>query len=221
MIRYIVLGFAFVSATAALLFSLGAGKPTDPAPELVSRATPGPLTFQPATNIAIDNAQVAPVEAASFEPLALPEPTPLPEPAVAEPVVSSLAPAVQPATPEPKEEVMDVLRVMSYGIVEELKKPVPTTAPQATPQATAQPTSVLENQILAAKQALAAPAATPAPEPAGRTYVVQEGDSLPGISFRMYGTTSAYYQILQANPDVISSPSEMQAGMVLRIPDLP
>jgi nucleoid-associated protein YgaU len=221
MIRYIVLGFAFVSATAALLFSLGAGKPTDPAPELVSRATPGPLPFQPATNIAIDNAQVAPVEAASFEPLALPEPTPLPEPAVAEPVVSSLAPSVQPATPEPKEEVMDVLRVMSYGIVEELKKPVPTTAPQATPQATSQPTSVLENQILAAKQALAAPAATPAPEPAGRTYVVQEGDSLPGISFRMYGTTSAYYQILQANPDVISSPSEMQAGMVLRIPDLP
>lgn len=100
-----------------------------------------------------------------------------------------------------EDDMSDVMRNMSLGIMRELRKSdldVPTTE--------IMPTSV---------QPDIAPFV-----PAVRTYDVQEGDSLPGIAFRFYGTTVAYLKILQANEDVLSDPSQLSAGMVLRVPEL-
>ncbi|MCT4558804.1 MAG: LysM peptidoglycan-binding domain-containing protein [Pelagimonas sp.] len=226
MIRYIVLGFGFVSATAALLYGLGGFNEPEPRVDQVSRATPTHLGLTPATDVVqpaapqytSPNANVAVVPAALEQPTAeiAPRTQPLgvvlngetlttPTATPSEPTITATA----PAAPDPvqQDEVMDVVHMMSMGIVRELNKPAPAGQQRASLAGVTQP--------------VAAPVAEPLPEPSGRTYIVQEGDSLPGISFRHYGTTSAYIQILQANPDVISSPSEMQAGMVLRIPDLP
>jgi len=108
-----------------------------------------------------------------------------------------------PAAPQPsaEDDVMRALREMSYGIVSELQKPV------ANPQATPRPQTAATRP--AAEQG--------APS---RTYTVQAGDSLPGIAFRFYGTTVAYLQILEANRDLLTDPSQLSAGMTLRIPAL-
>lgn len=221
MIRYIVLGFGFVSATAALLYSVGGFNEPEPSVDQVSRATPNHLALAPATNVVPQTSGVTPVALQQPTAEIAPQPqkmqplgvvlngetltAPIAALSASEPTVTATAPAA-PA-PTGQEDVMDVVHMMSMGIVRELNKPAPVGTQQASLTTQVQPTPK--------------PVVEPTPEPAGRTYVVQEGDSLPGISFRHYGTTSAYMQILQANPDVISSPSEMQAGMVLRIPDLP
>lgn len=102
------------------------------------------------------------------------------------------------ATQDDTDASSDLFRTMSLGIVKELQKPVVETAPRQTAR-------------------VEAPVERPA---AVRTHVVQPGDSLPGIAFRYYGTTVAYIQILNANEDVLSAPSDLAAGMVLRVPEL-
>ncbi|MGV6848495.1 MAG: LysM peptidoglycan-binding domain-containing protein [Marinibacterium sp.] len=52
-----------------------------------------------------------------------------------------------------------------------------------------------------------------------RTYVVQPGDSLGGIAFRIYGRTSAFTRIFEANRDRLETPDRIQVGQTLRIPD--
>lgn len=114
----------------------------------------------------------------------------------------SLSPAMRtsafdavPPTSKP-DPVSDAIRAMAMGIVNELQKPAP--------DAPVQP-----------KLPTAAPALS------GQPYTVQPGDSLPGIAFRFYGTTVAYLDILAANQDTLTDPSQLAEGMVLRIPDLP
>ncbi|MEZ5308266.1 MAG: LysM peptidoglycan-binding domain-containing protein [Pyrinomonadaceae bacterium] len=51
-----------------------------------------------------------------------------------------------------------------------------------------------------------------------KTYVVQRGDTLGRISFRMYGTTRRYMEIYEANRDQLPSPSQITVGQTLRIP---
>lgn len=54
--------------------------------------------------------------------------------------------------------------------------------------------------------------------PPAETYTVQSGDSLYKISKKVYGTSSRYLDIYQANRDQMSSPSAVRVGQVLRIP---
>jgi nucleoid-associated protein YgaU len=115
---------------------------------------------------------------------------------VAEPVAIAKAAVPAPAPTEALDPVTDALRAMSYGIVSELQKPVQTPAPKTTVASTTKAFG-------------------------GQTYTVQQGDSLPGIAFRFFGTTVAYLDILAANEDVLTDPGDLQAGMVLRIPTNP
>ena len=75
----------------------------------------------------------------------------------------------------------------------------------------------------AAQPAPAAPAPTrvapPAEPPAvPRSYTVQTGDSLSGISRKVYGTASRWIDIYQANRDRLSSENALKVGQELRIP---
>lgn len=185
MIRIILLGVAFFSATGALLWGLNAyPDKAVPAIDQVSRTAPDPLGLQP--SLAAATAPLTPAVTA-VEPPAPAAVKRLQPAAAPQPVVAAPAPAVEPE--------MDIVRKMSLGIVQELQKPV-------------------ANQPAPVQAAKVAPQAV-----ATRSHVVQPGDSLPGIAFRYYGTTVAYLQILQANPDVLSDPSELTAGMVLRLPE--
>ena len=53
---------------------------------------------------------------------------------------------------------------------------------------------------------------------AGKTYIVQAGDTLAKIAKAMYGDGSRWREILKANQDTISNPDLIQVGQELRIP---
>jgi nucleoid-associated protein YgaU len=196
MIRYIVLAAGLASMTGAALWGLSSGNTSAVIPDQVSRTNPDPLGLQPDyTGLAQSSDQVPEIYSQAISNAQITfEPALTPEPEPARQFVTATPPAA-PAAAEPT----DMMHVMSMGIMKELQKPAATKAPEPKPV------------IVAAPQ----------PQPQMRRYTVQEGDSLSGLAFQFYGTTSAYLQILNANPDVISSPSEMRAGMVLRLPDLP
>ena len=95
--------------------------------------------------------------------------------------------------------------------------PEPTTAPAPTLEPTPTPT----------------PASTPAPEPSltpaepdpvalvpeYEVYMVQQGDSLLGISEKLYGTTSRVSEIMELNG--MSDPDKIFFGKELRVPKRP
>lgn len=56
------------------------------------------------------------------------------------------------------------------------------------------------------------------PPASGRTYVVQPGDTLGGISRKVYGTSGRYMDIYNANRDQLSSPNNVTVGQTLVIP---
>ena len=51
-----------------------------------------------------------------------------------------------------------------------------------------------------------------------RTYTVREGDSLSEIAQRLLGSARFYQAIYESNRDVLRSPDDIRAGMVLKIP---
>lgn len=56
----------------------------------------------------------------------------------------------------------------------------------------------------------------------GKTYKVQPGDSLRKISAKVYGTSAMWQKIYDLNRQTIgSSPSNLRAGMTLRLPEAP
>ena len=50
------------------------------------------------------------------------------------------------------------------------------------------------------------------------TYIVEDGDTLYGISKRFYGSVSAWRKIKEANKAVISADNRLRAGDTLRLP---
>ena len=56
------------------------------------------------------------------------------------------------------------------------------------------------------------------PASAGRTYTVQSGDTLSKISQQFYGNANEYMKIFEANRDVLSDPSKISPGQMLKIP---
>jgi len=67
----------------------------------------------------------------------------------------------------------------------------------------------------------------PAPAPALATvdgkkvYTIQSGDTLSGISVKVYNTSRHYQKIYEANKDVIDDPNMLVVGAKLVMPDLP
>lgn len=51
-----------------------------------------------------------------------------------------------------------------------------------------------------------------------RTYTVKAGDSLSKIAKEMYGESSKYNQIFEANQPMLKDPDKIYPGQVLRIP---
>ncbi|HNS21353.1 MAG TPA: LysM peptidoglycan-binding domain-containing protein [Sedimentisphaerales bacterium] len=70
------------------------------------------------------------------------------------------------------------------------------------------------------------PAGTPATKPAGRVYVVGEGESLSTVAKKVYGPEEGnrivnVNRIYEANKDILKSVNEVVAGQKLVIPALP
>lgn len=57
-----------------------------------------------------------------------------------------------------------------------------------------------------------------APRTESKTYVVQDGDTLSGISRKFYRTPNNWRSIADANTDVLPNPDRLKAGIELRIP---
>ncbi len=203
MIRLILLSSAFVAITVGLLWT--ANDHSDPVAteDQVTRAAPAALDLTPVMPASEPVAPMVSVVAPAEAPIE----------ATVAPVETSLRPPAGRT-----DDVMEALRTMSYGIVDELQKPetVATPSPAPKPAAIVDPTAM---QAALGQQLKNSAAPSPAPAPL-RTYTVQEGDSLPGIAFKFYGSTVAYLSILQANPDQLSDPGDVRAGMVLTIPEL-
>ncbi len=60
--------------------------------------------------------------------------------------------------------------------------------------------------------------APPAPSGLGRTYEVQENDTLIRIARRFYQRDAMYVEILRANRDQLAAPEDLRAGMILVLP---
>jgi nucleoid-associated protein YgaU len=54
-----------------------------------------------------------------------------------------------------------------------------------------------------------------------KIYTVQAGDTLSGISVKVYNTSRHYQKIYEANKDEIGDPNTLQVGLNLVMPDLP
>lgn len=63
-------------------------------------------------------------------------------------------------------------------------------------------------------------APTPAPQAEQKMYTVVQGDSLYGISTKVYGTPRHYARIYELNRDRIKDPNTLQIGINLRLPEL-
>lgn len=93
--------------------------------------------------------------------------------------------------------------------------PAPVIAvPAQEPVVCPQPPKTEE---IAAPKAAEAPAKVEPP----KVYTVAQGDSLYGISVKLYGTPRHYERIYEANKDRIKDPNTLQVGINLRMPDLP
>lgn len=53
-----------------------------------------------------------------------------------------------------------------------------------------------------------------------KTYTVQKGDTLGAIARKMYGKSSLYPKIFEANTPMLKDPDKIYPGQVLRIPPL-
>lgn len=97
----------------------------------------------------------------------------------------------------------------------------PVAAPTATP-APAAPAEPVVCPKDCATEKPATPAPVAAPKPAGpeKVYTVAQGDSLYGISVKVFGTPRHYERIYEANRDRIKDPNTLQVGINLRMPDV-
>jgi LysM repeat protein len=94
-------------------------------------------------------------------------------------------------------------------------EPIPEPIPVEEPEEVAppEPAPVEEEYV---EPAPVEPAVQEEPADAGQTYVVQKGDTLAKISKQLYGTTTKWKAIAEANR--ISNPKGLKVGMTLMIP---
>ena len=66
-----------------------------------------------------------------------------------------------------------------------------------------------------------APAPEPPPEQTWRTYTIQPGDTLSLVARQMYGQANLWRIIFEANRDILTDPSRIKPGQVIKIPPKP
>lgn len=74
----------------------------------------------------------------------------------------------------------------------------------------------LNQESMSARGAQTVAAGSPVEQPA--TYTVQPGDTLSGIATRFLGNSKRYYEIFEANQNLLATPDALKIGMVLAIP---
>ena len=98
----------------------------------------------------------------------------------------------------------------------------PSSLPQDSSRATppAQPTYVAAAVAGLPAVAPTAPATLiPTAVPSEQIYTVKSGDTLSSIAKQYYGDASKWQKIMDANNDVLKSPSSLQLGQKLKIPE--
>jgi len=112
--------------------------------------------------------------------------------------------------------------------------PIPATMPMSSMVEVLQPAYPAPKPAAPAEALIcptpAEPAAKPAPAPEPvkekvaeeppKMYTVSQGDSLYGISVKVFGTPRHYERIYEANRDRIKDPNTLQVGINLRMPDV-
>lgn len=114
-----------------------------------------------------------------------------PAPAAAAAMVEALPPAFQPPKPGGEAVICP-------------SPAVPAAAP-AAPEAPKPP--------------VAEPVKEKAPEEPPKTYTIVQGDTLYGISQKVFGTPRHYERIYELNKDRIRDPNTLQVGINLRMPE--
>src|SRR6185436_12041946 len=108
-----------------------------------------------------------------------------------------------------------------------LVTPVVAAYPPAAPPAPApvEKVGVPEEKkpTVVAKEEPKEPATPPVvkSEPELRIYTVVQGDTLYGISIKVYGTPRHYQKIYELNRDRIADPNRLQIGINLKMPEVP
>lgn len=85
-----------------------------------------------------------------------------------------------------------------------------------TTQGTVDSQTLLASIVVGARARMGEEIAPLTPEIA--TYTVREGDSLAGIAARLYGNVDAYPRLFEANDDLMATPAQISAGMLLVVP---
>lgn len=80
-----------------------------------------------------------------------------------------------------------------------------------------EPADTLTAEALSAPPLVEAPALPPVPH--ARTYTVQPGDNLSGISKKVYGQSSRWQEIRDANKDRLGGGIDLKVGQELTIPE--
>ena len=117
-------------------------------------------------------------------------------------------PAEVPAAPPPAAAVVPV------APPEPEKKPapvLPAPEPAATPVVVVPPPPVKK----------ASPILIETLPGGARVYTVVQGDTLYGISVKVFGSPRHYERIYEANREKIADPNTLQLGLKLALPDVP
>ena len=102
---------------------------------------------------------------------------------------------------------------------EPYEEPSLESAPEVaeeTTEVTAAPQE--EETVVEVEEEKEEPAPAPKASKAAKTYVVQSGDTLGKISSKLFGTTTKWKKIAEANG--ITNPKHLKVGMTLKVPEL-
>jgi nucleoid-associated protein YgaU len=122
-------------------------------------------------------------------------------------------PAEVPAAPPPATPVAAVVPVAPP---EPEKKPAPVL-PSPAPEPAATPVAVVPPPPVKK----AAPILIETLPGGARVYTVVQGDTLYGISVKVFGSPRHYERIYEANREKIEDPNTLQIGLKLALPDVP
>jgi LysM repeat protein len=105
----------------------------------------------------------------------------------------------------------------------ELCKDIPTITSVQNNMVVGAPEPVVEDVVaeeVVVEEVVAEVAEEIEAETSGRTYTVQPGDTLSGISRKMYGSANKYMKIFEANTPLLEDPNKIYPGQELVIPNL-
>lgn len=99
---------------------------------------------------------------------------------------------------------------------DDLRKPVPPAQPVSidVPERRA---PVSQNYEPVVEPIMESPRSVPV-DATPSEYVIQKNDTLQKISKKVYGTYKKWYQIYEANKDILTDPNRIKPGLTIRIP---